>query len=87
MIKWGKFDWKDIAHLLIGALVFFALYGLWDWMNLDDSLDAKWVALMGTFSVAFLWEYFQKWRNHRIAMDVKDMVVTCLIGLAYCIFA
>lgn len=83
--KWGKLDSKDWKHLLGGAVVFYAIYYIAYLMvrfvDFDFALDNKWVAMMGTFCFAAIWEYSQQWRNHKIQMDLKDIMVTCLVGI------
>lgn len=83
--KWGKLDSQDWKHLIGGAIVFYAIYYIAYLMvrfvDFDFALDNKWVAMIGTFSFAAIWEYSQQWRNFKIQMDLKDIFVTCLVGI------
>jgi len=89
VFNFGTPDKRDLWHLIIGAVGFYFAYFSVLWigkLGFDWSLDAKWVALIAIFCGAFIWEYRQRWINKEVMIDVKDILVSCAVGIVSCFF-
>ena len=85
VFSWGDFDSNDKKHfvggLAIYAILFLIAFGN-DYYDILDmgGLGIHWLALMGTFVAACLWEYRQIWIS-KAKFDWKDVFISCLVGI------
>lgn len=82
--SFGKPDANDLKHLGIGAVIYGILF-LVSWLissktSFDLGLTPQWVSLIGTVSIAFIWEFGQKW-FYGAMIDFKDILVSSVPGL------
>jgi len=86
---WGDFDRHTPIHLILGIIIYYimrySLHIIDIKTDFDIALEPKWIAWFGISTIAFLWEYSQRWRKGA-SMSIQDIVITSIPSLIIALF-